>query len=111
MRSAHIAEGILALITTRDRAGSTVGDLTEQAGTGDAVWFWFSVFRTAASFLWRGVAEHPARLTGLALLGIAVYVGIGLLFAGLDGVAFFIAVSMSGNHVQVGSIGWKVWFA
>jgi hypothetical protein len=111
MHSAHIAEWMLALVTTRDRAASTVGDLTEQAATRGVVWFWLSVFRTTASFLWRGVAERPARLTGLALLGIAVYVGIDLLFAGLDGVAFFIAAYRSGSHVQVGSVGWKIWFA
>jgi hypothetical protein len=106
-----MAESILALVTTRDRAASTVGDLTEQAATRDTVWFWCSVFRTAASCLWRGVAEHPARLTGLALLGIAVYAAIGLLFAGLDGVAYFIAAYSTGDHVQGGSLAWKAWFA
>lgn len=111
MPSAHIAEWILALVTTRDRAASTVGDLTEQAATRDATWFWFSVLRTAASLLWRSLMEHPVRLTGLALLGIAVYVGIDLLFAGLDGAVFFIAAYTSGNHFQVASIGWKLWFA
>jgi hypothetical protein len=34
-----------------------------------------------------------------------------LLFASLDGVAFFIASYRSGNHVQVASIGRKIWFA
>lgn len=110
MRSAHIAEWILALVTTRGRAAATVGDLTEQGATRDAVWFWFSVFRTASSFLWRNVAEHPARLTGLALLGIAVFAALGLLFAFLDGVAGFIAIYSSGNHVDVDSVGWKIWF-
>jgi hypothetical protein len=70
-----------------------------------------SVFQTASSFLWRSVAEHPARLTGLALLGIAVHAGIGLLFAGLDGVAGFIAAYRSGNHLEADSLGWKIWFA
>jgi hypothetical protein len=36
---------------------------------------------------------------------------IDLLFAGLDGWAFFIAAYRSGNHLQVDSIGWKIWFA
>jgi hypothetical protein len=111
MRSIHLAEWILVLVTTRERAASTVGDLTERAATRDAAWFWFSVFRTAASFLWRNVAEHPARLTGLALLGTAIYGGLGLLFAGLSGVVFsFIAAFGSGNHLQLDSIGWKIWF-
>src|ERR1035437_2113127 len=62
MHSVHIAEWILALVTTRDRAASTVGDLTEGAATRGVVWFWCGVLRTAASLLWRDVAEHPARV-------------------------------------------------
>lgn len=111
MHDAHVAEWILALVTTRDRAASIVGDLAEREAARGGVWFWFSVFRAAASFLWRGIAEHPARLTGLALLGVAVYAGIGLLFAGLDGVVGFIAIYTSGNHLPLDSIGWKLWFA
>ncbi len=111
MHSAHIAERILALVTTRDRAASTAGDLTERAAARDAVWFWSSVLRTAASFLWRDVAEHAARLTGLALLGIAVYIAIDFLFAGLGGVAFFTVAYTSGKQPQLDSIGWRIWFA
>jgi hypothetical protein len=110
MRSAHIAEWILSLVTTRDRAASTVGDLAEQAATRGAVRFWSSVLQIAASRLWRDVAEHPARVTGLALLGIAVYIAIDLLFACLGGVWFFIAALRSGNHFQVHSLDWKIWF-
>jgi len=111
MHSAHIAERILALVTTRDRAASTAGDLTERAAARDAVWLWSIVLRTAASFLWRDVAEHAARLTGLALLGIAFYIAIDFLFAGLDGVAFFTVAYTSGKHLQLDSIGWRIWFA
>jgi hypothetical protein len=108
MHSVHIAEWILALVTTRDRAASTVGDLTEGAATRGVVWFWSAVLRTAASLLWLDVAEHPARVTGLAFLGLAVYIGIDLLFAGLSGVAFFRAAS--GHPLHSDSIGWKLWF-
>lgn len=110
MHSAHIAEWILALVTTRDRAASTVGDLTEHAATRGAVRFWYSVLRIATSLLWREVAEHSARVTGMALLGIAVYIAIDLLFAGLDGVLFFISALRSGSHFQVHSLEWKIWF-
>ena len=54
--------------------------------------------------------KHPARLTGLAFLGIAIYIGFGLLFAGLTGVVFFIAAFGSGHHLQLDSVGWKIWF-
>jgi hypothetical protein len=110
MHSAHIAEWILALVTTRDRAASTVGDLTEWAATRGAVWFWSGVLRTAASLLWHDVAERPARVTGLAFLGLAVYIGIDLVFAGLSGVAFFRAAMASGHPLHLDSIGWKLWF-
>lgn len=91
MHSTNIAEWLLALVTTRDRAASTIGDLTEGLATRGAVWFWSAVLRTAASLLWRDIAERPARLTGLAFLGLALYIGIDLLFAGLSGVVFFLA--------------------
>ncbi len=84
MHNVNIAEWILALVTTRDRAASTVGDLAEVAATRGVVWFWSGVLRTAASLLWRDVAERPARITGLAFFGLAVYIGIDLVFAGLS---------------------------
>jgi hypothetical protein len=108
MHSVHIAEWILALVTTRDRAASTAGDLTERAATRGVVWFWSGVLRTAASLLWLDVAEHPARLTGLAFLCLGVYIGIDLLFAGLSGVALFWVAS--GHPLHSDSIGWKLWF-
>jgi len=33
------------------------------------------------------------------------------LFAGLDGVAFFTVAYKSGKHLQLDSIGWRIWFA
>lgn len=106
MHNIQIAESILALVTTQDRAASTVGDLTEAAAARGMVWFWSGVLRTAASLLWRELAEHSARLTGLAFLGLGVYIAIDLLFAGLSGVAFFLWASAAGL-----SFGWKLWFA
>jgi hypothetical protein len=111
MHSFHIAEWLLALVTTPDRAASTVGDLAEGATTRGALWFWSGVLRTVGSLVWRDVVEHPVRITGLALLGVAVYVGMYLLFGFLDGLVFFAAAYLSGNHLQLDSIGWKIWFA
>ena len=89
---------------------SIPGDLTEEAAPRGAVWFWSRVLRTAASLLWREMTEHPAGLTGLAFLGLAVYIGIDLLFAFVSGVAFFIAGLVSGYRFHLDSIGWKIWF-
>jgi hypothetical protein len=56
------------------------------------------------------MAENASRLTGLAFLGLAVYIAIDLLFAGASGVAFFIAGLVSGHPLHLDSIGWKIWF-
>jgi hypothetical protein len=102
MHNSHIAEWILTFVTSRERASSTVGDLTEQASARGSVWFWSSVLRTAASFLWRGVVESNARAARVALLGLAVYIGIDMIYAFFSGVVFFLAPN---------SMSWKVWFA
>ncbi len=105
MYNSHIAEWILALVTTRGRAASIIGDLTEGAATRGAIWFWSGVLRTAASLLCRDIAERPARLAGLAFAGLGVYVGIELIFAGLSGAAFFLAGMTSGATLHLDSIG------
>jgi hypothetical protein len=110
MHKLHIAEQILALVTSSDRAASIAGDLSEEAATRGAAWFWSGVLRTAVSLLWRDVAENPARVTVLAFVGLAIYVGLDLLFAGLSGFAFFIAAFRSGHAPQLSFIGWRIWF-
>jgi hypothetical protein len=102
MRNSHIAEWILTLVTSRERAASTVGDLTEQASARGSVWFWSGVLRTAASLLWRGVVENNAPVARLALLGLAIYIGIDMIYAFFSGFVFFLAAN---------SLEWKVWFA
>jgi hypothetical protein len=111
MPDINIAERILALVTTGDRAASIVGDLTEGTAARGVFWFWLGVLRTGASLLWRNVAEEPGRLTKLAFLSLAVYIGVELVFAGLSGLAFFGAAMASGHPLHLDSIGWKLWFA
>src|SRR5580658_4696248 len=107
MRNIHIAEYILGLVTSRERAASIVGDFAEEAATRGVVWFWSGILRTATSLLWRGVAENPVRVTGVAFIGLAVDVATSLFFAGLSGVAFFIA-ARSGHPAQLSSIWWII---
>jgi len=111
MHKTTIAERILALVTADDRATSIVGDLTESTAARGVFRFWLDVLRTAASLLWRNIAGEPVRLTTLALICLAVYIGIELIFAGLSGVVFFGAAMTSGNTLHLGSIGWRLWFA
>jgi hypothetical protein len=66
MRKANIAEWILSLTTTAERAAATAGDLMQEASTRGTLWFWSSLFKTAASHIWRAWVDAPARTVGLA---------------------------------------------
>ncbi len=107
MHSNRTAEWILGLVTSRDRAASTAGDFAEEAAAHGTIWFWSQVLGTAASLLWRGVAENPWRVIRVALLGFAVDVGASALLGSLSGVAFFVA-AFSGHPAQVNSIWWTI---
>jgi len=76
MRSARVAEWILSLVTTPERAAATVGDLIENVDSRGR--FWLGVLRTALSLLWSDVAADPGRMARLA--GGAFLVGIALIF-------------------------------
>jgi hypothetical protein len=110
MLSIHRAEWILALVTSRNRASSTAGDLAERAAARGAVWFWLAVLRTAASLLWHDVTEKPARPAVLAFAGLAVLVAVDYLCAELDGAVFFIVSWRTGRPLQLGSVGWIICF-
>jgi hypothetical protein len=66
MRNAAVAEWILTLVATPDRAASTVGDLVEEAASRGSLWFWSCVLRTAGSHLWHDLTVSPLRMLGLA---------------------------------------------
>ena len=70
MRNTRIADTLLMLVTSREHALATVGDLVEDASGRGRFWFWSSVFRTALSLLWRGLAAEPGQLAGVAFRGV-----------------------------------------
>lgn len=53
MRSASIAEWIIARFTTKARAASIIGDLLETVPQKGKLWFWLSVARVFFSLTWR----------------------------------------------------------
>jgi hypothetical protein len=109
MRSMHIAEWILRLVTSRDRAAPTVGDLVEGAATRGAVWFWSGIFRTAGSLLWRSLAENPMRMAKVACGGLAIDVAAGTLIAALTGVVGALIFEFSGGHrLDFNSLWWTI---
>lgn len=106
MLSIAMAEWILGLVTSRDRAASTVGDLAEEAPRS-VFRFWSVILRIAGAHLWRGIAEEPARMMRVAMLGLAVDAALSLLVAGLSGVVFFIE-AWNGHSLPVNSIWWTM---
>ena len=62
MRKASLAESILSLATSSERAASVTGDLAER-GIG----FWPSVLSTALSLVVRDFLNSPLRIAGLTL--------------------------------------------
>jgi len=92
MRNTQVAEWILSLVTSPERAASTVGDLLEDAAHRGAAWFWFGAVRTALSMLWREFSGDPAHMMGLAVRGflvqfvfLAAYLLVFFIVAGLTG--------------------------
>ena len=66
VRNAQVAEWILSLVTSPDRAAATVGDLMEDIASRGSVWFWIGVLQTAFSIMWREVGANPGRMARLA---------------------------------------------
>jgi hypothetical protein len=108
MRSIRLAEWILSLVTAPDRATSTAGDLAEERATRGPIWFWDAILRTVASHVWRGIAETPARVTGLAFLGAIVEVTAEFVGAFLSGVIFFFAAWWGAHPIQWHSPFWTI---
>ena len=67
MRSAKIAEWILARWTNREHAAAIVGDLLESA-PGGPIRFWWAVVRTALAMSWRAGAGLAAAVAGVLLI-------------------------------------------
>ena len=105
MHSVQISEWILGLVTSRDRAATTVGDLLERDSPVGGVRFWSRISRIAASLLWRQLAENPLPVAGVAAIGLVADVVASLLIAVLSGVLFFFAAS---NGHQLTSEWWNV---
>jgi hypothetical protein len=91
MHKAQIAQLILSLFTSRERAAATVGDLLESTRERGAFWFWSCVARTALSLLWTDFAAEPSFLALLGLRGILV--NLSLLLAWFIAMMVFIVLS------------------
>lgn len=102
MRNMAIAEWILGLVTSRDRAVTIVGDFAEDSASRSAAGFWFAILRTTASLLWRGAAEKPLLLTGAAFAGLAMDTAGSALMGFLGGILLFVG-TWNGHQTPLNS--------
>jgi hypothetical protein len=101
MRRADVAEWILSLGTSRERAASITGDLTEEVGARGAVWFWSAVARTTAAQVWRDVVGDRKAMMKFAYHGLRLQV-VALILAGLLGIGIMIPIV--GLEVGIGAV-------
>jgi hypothetical protein len=83
MRKATLAEWILSLVMSPDRAAATTGDLLEQ-GTSP-LGFWWGVASTVASLTWSELSAAPLNTVGIALYAFVLALVISVLFGGAAG--------------------------
>jgi hypothetical protein len=108
MHSIHIAEWILRLVVSEDRAESTAGDLVETSAGQSSVWFWWSILRTTGAFVLRGLTEDPIGVAGAGFWGVVVDVVAQALVAVCTGVMLFVAALSTGHEARMGATGWAI---
>src|SRR5580704_13578947 len=86
MPEPRLAERMLSLVVTPDRAASIVGDLVEASGgRTPLISVWISVARIGISLLWKDVSASPGRTLYLVTAGAFMNVS----FLAPFGLAFF----------------------
>jgi hypothetical protein len=79
MRDDRIAESILGLVATPERASAAIGDLMEELPRHSGAWFWQATVRTVVGCVWRDLTTVPARMAGAAFIGWFWYMLLALL--------------------------------
>jgi len=69
MPKEELAERMLEMVTTSQRAASIVGDLLEEASSRSALWFWLSLLRIFISHLLHDLRIHWIRMIWLSFSG------------------------------------------
>jgi hypothetical protein len=92
MRKAQIAEFVLSLFTSPERAASTVGDLIENAAARGVWGFWWDISRTAFSLLWNSLRAEPLFMASIGFRGLLL--SFSLLLLTLICIIVFIPLSL-----------------
>jgi hypothetical protein len=78
MHSAWLAEWLLCLTTTKERAASIIGDLNEEVPTRGRLWFWFSITHTFLSIVRRSLEGAPFSMAVYAVFAWFWYMFVSL---------------------------------
>ena len=81
MRRDNLAETLLSLVGSADRARSAVGDLLEEAGARRSVWFWRSVTRLWVAMLGRDLLTAPLAMAVSCAAAWFVYMLVSVVLA------------------------------
>ena len=110
-KAAALAEWILSLVTSQERAAATIGDLYEE-GAGPLA-FWGSIAWTVLSLVGRELSAAPLEMFGLAVYGFVIAIVLsasqGVTVSALVVYVFPVAMpALSVNGVVVASLifGW-----
>ena len=83
MRSEQLAQRILSLVVSSDRAEAVVGDLVEATASRGPTWFWTSLARVVTASLCQDVWRAPLRFVGFAAISWFVYMSVSLVLIGV----------------------------
>ncbi len=72
-----VAERMLEMVTTSQRAASIVGDLLEEASNRSSLWFWLSLVRIFTSHLLQDLQFHWLRMIWLGFSGFLESILLG----------------------------------
>ena len=81
MRSDRLAEILLSLVASSDRAASAVGDLMEESDARGRFWFWRSLARLWLSQLGRDLLTAPFTMAVSSAIAWFLYMGLSLVLA------------------------------
>jgi hypothetical protein len=96
VRKADVAEALLSLVGSSDRARSIVGDLIEEHDRGH-VWFWHTVARLWLAMLRRDVMTTPVTMALGCAIAWFVYMAVSAILALMG----YVAVSLAWGLAHV----------
>jgi hypothetical protein len=105
------AEGLLSLVTSKDRAASIAGDLAEEAGSRCGVWFWVDLLSVALALFSQAFRLAPWRSSWLIVSGLILWFVLYTLLRALGALLGLHALDTSCEDCGTLSVSAYVYFA